>query len=63
MNFGHFWHLRTKGRKPYPSVGSNEAGAFVAPDLSLMRLEAPQRVHDLREVFNPDGRETRATRP
>jgi hypothetical protein len=63
MNVGHFWHTRAMDRKPYPSDVSNEAWAFVAPYLSLMRLEAPQRVHGLREVFNPDGRETRATRP
>jgi transposase len=39
-------------RKPYPTDVSNEEGAFVAPYLSLMTPDAPQRVHDLREVFN-----------
>jgi transposase len=39
-------------RAPYPSVISDEEWAFVAPYLTLMRTDAPQRVHDLREVFN-----------
>ncbi len=39
-------------RKPYPSDVSNEEWAFVAPYLALVREDAPQRVHDLREVFN-----------
>jgi transposase len=39
-------------RKPYPSDVSDEEWAFVAPYLTLMRDDAPQRVHDLREVFN-----------
>jgi transposase len=39
-------------RKPYPSDVSDEEWAFVAPYLTLMRQDAPQRVHDLREVFN-----------
>lgn len=43
--------METK-RKPYPSDVSDEEWAFVAPYLTLMSLDAPQRDHDLREVFN-----------
>jgi hypothetical protein len=39
-------------RKPYPTDGSDEAWQFVAPSLTLMVAEAPQRRHDLWEVFN-----------
>jgi transposase len=39
-------------RKPYPTDVSDEEWGFVAPYLSLMDEEAPQRRHDLREVFN-----------
>ncbi len=39
-------------RKPYPTDVSDEEWEFVAPYLTLMSLEAPQRVHDLREIFN-----------
>jgi len=39
-------------RKPYPSDVSDEEWAFVAPYLTLMTPDAPQRRHDLREVFN-----------
>jgi transposase len=39
-------------RKPYPTDVSDDEWAFVAPYLSLMRDDAPQRVHDLREVYN-----------
>ena len=41
-----------KNRKPYPSDVSDEAWAFVAPYLALVREDAPQRTHDLREVFD-----------
>jgi hypothetical protein len=40
-------------RKPYPSGVSDEEWAFMAPYLTLVREDAPQRTHDLREVFNP----------
>ena len=40
------------GRKPYPSDVTDEEWAFVAPYLTLMKEDAPQREHDLREVFN-----------
>jgi transposase len=39
-------------RKPYPSDVSDEEWAFVAPYLTLMREDAPQRDHPLREGFN-----------
>lgn len=39
-------------RKPYPTDVSDDEWAFVAPYLTLMTEEAPQRRHDLREVFN-----------
>jgi transposase len=39
-------------RIPYPSVVPDEEWAFVAPYLALVREDAPQREHDLREVFN-----------
>ena len=39
-------------RKPYPSDVSDEEWAFVAPYLALVREDAPQRNHDLREVFD-----------
>lgn len=39
-------------RKPYPSDVSDEEWAFVAPYLTLMTEEAPQRRYPLREVFN-----------
>ena len=39
-------------RKPYPSDVSDEEWAFAAPYLALVREDAPQRDHDLREVLN-----------
>ena len=39
-------------RKPYPSDVTDEEWAFAAPYLTLMREDAPQREHPLREVFN-----------
>jgi transposase len=39
-------------RKAYPSDVSDDEWAFVAPYLTLMREDAPQRDHELREVFN-----------
>ena len=36
----------------YPSDVSDDEWAFVAPYLTLMKEEAPQRVHSLRAVFN-----------
>jgi transposase len=39
-------------RKPYPSDVSDDEWAFVAPYLTLMTEDAPQRRYPLREVFN-----------
>jgi transposase len=39
-------------RKGYPSDVSDDEWAFVAPYLTLMKEDAPQREHSLREVFN-----------
>ena len=39
-------------RKTYPSDVTDDEWAFVAPYLTLMTEEAPQREHALREVFN-----------
>lgn len=40
------------GRKRYPSDVSDKEWSFVAPYLSLMTPDAPQRKHDVREVFD-----------
>ena len=42
----------TKARKHYPSDVSDAEWAFSAPYLTLMREDAPQREHPLRELFN-----------
>ena len=39
-------------RKSYPSDVSDDEWTFVAPYMTLMKEEAPQREHSLREVFN-----------
>ena len=39
-------------RKPYPSDLSDVEWVFVAPYLTLMEEDAPQRRHSMREVFN-----------
>lgn len=39
-------------RKPYPSDVTDDEWAFVVPYLTLMHEDAPQREHELREVFN-----------
>lgn len=39
-------------RKPYPTDVSDDEWAFIAPYLTLMREDAPQREYPLREVFN-----------
>jgi transposase len=38
--------------KPYPSDVTDEEWALVAPYLTLMREDAPQREHSLRDIFN-----------
>lgn len=42
----------TAARNRYPSDISDEEWNGVAPYLTLMKADAPQRDHDLREVFN-----------
>lgn len=44
--------IRPPPRRGYPSDVTDEEWAFVAPYLTLCREDAPQRRHDLREVFN-----------
>lgn len=44
--------MDTPSRKAYPTDVSDEEWAFVVPYLTLMRDDAPQRRHDLRECFN-----------
>jgi transposase len=44
--------MEEKPRKAYPSDVSDEEWAFVAPYLTLITEDAPQRVYDLREVYN-----------
>src|SRR6187200_1910320 len=39
-------------RKSYPSDVSDPEWEFLLPYLTLMREDAPQRGHDMREVFN-----------
>jgi len=39
-------------RKPYPSDVTDDEWAFIAPYLTLMREDAPQREHPLRELLN-----------
>src|SRR5512138_304981 len=39
-------------RRTYPSDVSDDEWAFVAPYLTLMKEDAPQREHSLREVFD-----------
>lgn len=39
-------------RKPYPSDVTDAEWTFVVPYLTLMKEDAPQREHPLREVFN-----------
>lgn len=44
--------MDTPPRTPYPTDVSDEEWAFLAPYLTLMREDAPQRQHSLRELFN-----------
>ena len=44
--------METPLRKPYPTDVTDDEWAFVAPYLTLMTEDAPQRRHALREVFN-----------
>lgn len=42
----------TTPRTPYASDVADDEWAFLAPYLTLMREDAPQRIHPLRELFN-----------
>jgi transposase len=44
--------MSSGSRKAYPSDVSDAEWAFAAPYLALVRADAPQRAHDLRDVFN-----------
>ncbi len=44
--------MDTTPRPRYPSDVTDEEWAFLAPYLTLMREDAPQRHHPLRELFN-----------
>jgi transposase len=44
--------MRPLTRQAYPTDVSDEEWAFVLPYLTLCREDAPQRKHELREVFN-----------
>ena len=44
--------MRGSPRKRYPTDVSDDERAFAAPYLALVREDARQRVHDLREVHN-----------
>ncbi len=44
--------MDTPTRKQYPTDVGDDEWAFVAPYLTLMREDAPQRRYDLREIFN-----------
>jgi transposase len=42
----------TRARRPYPSDVSDDEWSLVVPYLTLVREDAPQRQHPLRELFN-----------
>lgn len=44
--------MNTSSRPLYQSDVSDEEWAFLVPSLTLMREDAPQRKHSLRELFN-----------
>ena len=44
--------METTPRAPYPTDVSDDEWAFLAPYLTLMRGDAPQRKYALRELFN-----------
>ena len=52
MNLGEEDDEGMQTRKLYPSDVSDDEWSFVAPYLTLMTEQAPQRDHSLREVFN-----------
>jgi len=44
--------MDTTPRTPYPTDVADEEWTFLAPYLTLMRDDAPQRTYRLRELFN-----------
>jgi len=44
--------MESQDRKPYPTDVTDDEWAFLAPYLTLMDEDAPQRRYPLREVFN-----------
>ena len=42
--------METRSRKPYPTDVTDDEWAFLAPYLTLMDPDAPQRRHDLRRT-------------
>ncbi len=53
MNSVTRYHLGMETtRKPYPTDVTDAEWAFVAPYLTLLSPDAPQRIHDLRDVFD-----------
>jgi transposase len=48
----HIVLKRMSTRIPYPSDVSDDEWAFVAPYLTLMKQDAPQRDYPMREIFN-----------
>ena len=50
-------------RKSYPGGVTDEEWEFCAPDLTLMKEDAPRREHSLREVLNGLRSFVRAGRP
>jgi transposase len=48
------WHVgrMNTARKPYPSDVSDAEWEFLVPHLTLMREDAPQRDHPMRELFD-----------
>ena len=42
----------TRSRKAYPSDVTDEEWVFLEPYLTLIRADAPQRVHDLRDILD-----------
>jgi transposase len=46
------WYTQGRDGEGYASEVSDDEWAFVAPCLTLMREDAPQRKHSLREVCN-----------
>lgn len=46
------WAMTSEARQSYPSDVSDEEWSFVAPYLTLLREDVPQRHHSWREIFN-----------